>query len=39
MKLGLRTPGLKSDLPAFPYDAKGLLATAINDQIGFIFLT
>lgn len=26
-----KTPGLKVIYPAFPYDAKGLLATAIND--------
>lgn len=26
-----KTPGLKVAYPAFPYDAKGLLATAIND--------
>ena len=26
-----KTPGLKVVYPAFPYDAKGLLATAVND--------
>ena len=32
-----KTPGLKVVYPAFPYDAKGLLATAINDPNPVIF--
>ncbi|SDB35643.1 2-oxoisovalerate dehydrogenase E1 component [Flavobacteriaceae bacterium MAR_2010_188] len=31
------TPGLKVVYPAFPYDAKGLLATAINDPNPILF--
>jgi 2-oxoisovalerate dehydrogenase E1 component len=32
-----KTPGLKVAYPAFPYDAKGLLATAINDPNPVLF--
>ncbi len=32
-----KTPGLKVIYPAFPYDAKGLLATAINDPNPILF--
>jgi len=32
-----KVPGLKVIYPAFPYDAKGLLATAINDQNPVLF--
>ena len=32
-----KTPGLKVLYPAFPYDAKGLLATAINDPNPILF--
>ncbi|MBT8309783.1 MAG: dehydrogenase, partial [Flavobacteriaceae bacterium] len=32
-----KTPGLKVAYPAFPYDAKGLLATAINDPNPVMF--
>ena len=32
-----KTPGLKVAYPAFPYDAKGLLATAINDSNPVLF--
>ncbi len=32
-----KTPGLKVVYPAFPYDAKGLLATAINDPNTVLF--
>ena len=32
-----KTPGLKVVYPAFPYDAKGLLATAINDPNPILF--
>ncbi|AXG71304.1 2-oxoisovalerate dehydrogenase subunit beta [Kordia sp. SMS9] len=32
-----KTPGLKVLYPAFPYDAKGLLATAINDPNPVLF--
>ncbi|TXE06029.1 dehydrogenase [Gelidibacter salicanalis] len=32
-----KTPGLKVVYPAFPYDAKGLLATAINDPNSVLF--
>ncbi|MGS0527932.1 alpha-ketoacid dehydrogenase subunit alpha/beta [Zobellia nedashkovskayae] len=32
-----KTPGLKVAYPAFPYDAKGLLATAINDANPVLF--
>ena len=32
-----KTPGLKVVYPAFPYDAKGLLATAINDPNPMMF--
>ncbi|OIQ15366.1 MAG: dehydrogenase [Flavobacterium sp. MedPE-SWcel] len=32
-----KTPGLKVIYPAFPYDAKGLLATAINDPNPVMF--
>jgi 2-oxoisovalerate dehydrogenase E1 component len=32
-----KTPGLKVIYPAFPYDAKGLLATAINDPNPVLF--
>ncbi len=32
-----KTPGLKVAYPAFPYDAKGLLATAINDTNPVLF--
>lgn len=32
-----KTPGLKLVYPAFPYDAKGLLATAINDPNPVLF--
>ena len=32
-----KTPGLKVVYPAFPYDAKGLLATAINDSNPILF--
>ena len=32
-----KTPGLKVVYPAFPYDAKGLLTTAINDPNPVIF--
>ncbi|WP_179344950.1 alpha-ketoacid dehydrogenase subunit alpha/beta [Winogradskyella ursingii] len=32
-----KTPGLKVVYPAFPYDAKGLLATAINDPNSVMF--
>ncbi len=32
-----KTPGLKVVYPAFPYDAKGLLATAINDPNPVIY--
>ena len=33
----IKTPGLKVAYPAFPYDAKGLLATAINDPNPVLF--
>ncbi len=32
-----KTPGLKVVYPAFPYDAKGLLATAIEDESPILF--
>lgn len=32
-----KTPGLKVAYPAFPYDAKGLLATSINDPNPILF--
>ena len=32
-----KTPGLKVVYPAFPFDAKGLLATAINDPNPILF--
>jgi len=32
-----KTPGLKVAYPAFPYDAKGLLATAINEPNPVLF--
>ncbi|MDB4289803.1 dehydrogenase E1 component subunit alpha/beta [Flavobacteriaceae bacterium] len=32
-----KTPGLKVIYPAFPYDAKGLLSTAINDPNPVLF--
>jgi 2-oxoisovalerate dehydrogenase E1 component len=32
-----KTPGLKIVYPAFPYDAKGLLATSINDPNPVLF--
>lgn len=32
-----KTPGLKVAYPAFPYDAKGLLASAINDPNPVLF--
>ena len=32
-----KTPGLKVLYPAFPYDAKGLLATAVNDPNPVLF--
>ena len=32
-----KTPGLKVVYPAFPYDAKGLMATAINDPNPVLF--
>ncbi|SDE30123.1 2-oxoisovalerate dehydrogenase E1 component [Pricia antarctica] len=32
-----KTPGLKVAYPAFPFDAKGLLATAINDPNPVLF--
>jgi 2-oxoisovalerate dehydrogenase E1 component len=32
-----KTPGLKVVYPAFPYDAKGLLATAVNDPNPVMF--
>tara|TARA_R110002049_G_scaffold159800_3_gene324829 strand:- start:3589 stop:5592 length:2004 start_codon:yes stop_codon:yes gene_type:complete len=32
-----KTPGLKVVYPAFPYDAKGLMATAINDPNPILF--
>ena len=32
-----KTPGLKVIYPAFPYDAKGLLATAVNDPNPVLF--
>jgi 2-oxoisovalerate dehydrogenase E1 component len=32
-----KTPGLKVIYPAFPYDAKGLLATAIEDENPVLF--
>ncbi len=32
-----KTPGLKVVYPAFPYDAKGLLATAVNDPNPIMF--
>ncbi|MEE9364954.1 MAG: dehydrogenase E1 component subunit alpha/beta [Cellulophaga sp.] len=32
-----KTPGLKIVYPAFPYDAKGLLSTAINDPNPVLF--
>jgi len=32
-----KTPGLKVVYPAFPYDAKGLLSTAINDPNPILF--
>lgn len=32
-----KTPGLKVVYPAFPYDAKGLIATAINDPNPVMF--
>ncbi|MGI9551627.1 MAG: alpha-ketoacid dehydrogenase subunit alpha/beta [Aurantibacter sp.] len=32
-----KTPGLKVAYPAFPYDAKGLLTTAINDPNPVLF--
>jgi 2-oxoisovalerate dehydrogenase E1 component len=32
-----KTPGLKGVYPAFPYDAKGLLATAIEDPNPILF--
>ena len=38
MKLGLlKTPGLKVIYPAFPYDAKGLLTSAIEDPNPVLF--
>ncbi len=33
----IKTPGLKVAYPAFPYDAKGLLTTAINDPNPVLF--
>lgn len=33
----IKTPGLKVVYPAFPYDAKGLLATSINDPNPVLF--
>lgn len=33
----MHTPGLKVVYPAFPYDAKGLLATSIEDQNPVLF--
>jgi 2-oxoisovalerate dehydrogenase E1 component len=33
----IHTPGLKVVYPAFPYDAKGLLATSINDPNPVLF--
>ncbi|WP_372975015.1 thiamine pyrophosphate-dependent enzyme [Muriicola sp.] len=32
-----KTPGLKVVYPAFPYDAKGLMATAVNDPNPVLF--
>ncbi|GGK50562.1 MULTISPECIES: alpha-ketoacid dehydrogenase subunit alpha/beta [Flavobacteriaceae] len=32
-----KTPGLKVVYPAFPYDAKGLLATAVEDENPILF--